>query len=191
MPAPRPDCVRGEGRQISIWPPPPVLRHDTAPSSHRTRFPVNARGDMTSAQPREPVPPLPSVPLAGARRRRRMRGPGAVAGYSIPATATPAPPRHRSSPRTRTPRTVTAPLLCPAVSATPLRVASNDALSFRESIKQFSRSARLQGEEPARGRTVARRMSGRGKGGDRGTSCIHSSSARVCSQGLPNKSVST
>ena len=68
-----PDCVRGEGRQISIWPPSPVLRHDTTPASHRTRFPVNARGDMASVQPRAPVPSLPSVPLAGARRRSRMR----------------------------------------------------------------------------------------------------------------------
>ena len=55
---PRPDCVRGEGRQISIWPPSPVLRHDTTPASHRTRFPVNARGDMASAPARASVPCL-------------------------------------------------------------------------------------------------------------------------------------
>ena len=80
-----------------------------------------------------------------------MRDPGAVAGYSIPAMATPAPPRHRSSPRIRTPRTVTAPLFCTAVSATPHRVASNDAMSSREDLKQFSRTARLHGKEPASG----------------------------------------
>ena len=80
-----------------------------------------------------------------------MRGPGAVAGYSIPAMATPAPPRHRPSPRTRTPRTVTATLFCAAVSATPFRVASNDALSFRENLKQFSKTARLPRKEPASG----------------------------------------
>ena len=167
MPASRPDCVRGEGRQISIWPPSPVLRHDTAPASHRTQFPVNARGDMASAQPRAPVPPLPSVPLAGARRRSRMRGPGAVAGYSIPAMATPAPPRHRSSPRTRTPRTVTAPLFCPAVSATPLRVAGIASHSLSET---YSRTARLPRKEPASGRTVSRRGSGRVTGVARVTS---------------------
>ena len=148
MPAPRPDCVRGEGRQISIWPPSPVLRHDSTPASHRTRFPVNARGDMAAAQPRAPVPPLPSVPLAGARRRRRMRGPGAVTGYRITAMATPAPPRHRPSPRTRTPRTVTVPLFCPAVSATHFRVATIASNSLPEAQ---SRTARLPGKEPASG----------------------------------------
>jgi len=180
MPASRPDCVRGEGRQISIWPPSPVLRHDTAPASHRTQFPVNARGDMASAQPRAPVPPLPSVPLAGARRRSRMRGPGAVAGYSIPAMATPAPPRHRSSPRPRTPRTVTAPLFCTAVSATPFRVASNDSLSSRENLKQFSRTARLQEKEPLRGRTGTRRVSGRGRGVARVTSQARNAGMCLC-----------
>ena len=158
MPVAGPDCVRGEGRQISIWPPSPVLRHDTTQASHRTRFPVNARGDMAAVQSREAVPPLPSGPRAEARRRRRMRGPGAVAGYSIPAMATPAPPRHRPSPRTRTPRTVTAPLFCPAVSATPFRVAGNASHSFSET---YSRSARLPRKEPASGRTVSRRGSGR------------------------------
>ena len=99
MPVSRPDCVRSEGRQISIWPPSPVLRHDTTQASHRTRFPVNARGDMAAVHSGESVPPLSSVPRAGARRRRRMRDPGAVAEYSIPAMASPAPPRHRPSPR--------------------------------------------------------------------------------------------
>jgi len=64
-----------------IWPPSPGLRQDTTPTSHRTRFPVNARGDMASVPARASVPPLPSVPLAGARRRRRMRAPGAVVDY--------------------------------------------------------------------------------------------------------------
>ena len=66
---------------MPIWPPSPGLRHDTIPPSHRTRFPVNARGDMASAPARASVPPLPSVPLAGARRMSRMRAAGAVAGY--------------------------------------------------------------------------------------------------------------
>jgi len=135
-----------------IWPPSPGLRQDTTPTSHRTRFPVNARGDMASAPARASVPPLPSVPLAGARRRSRMRTPGAVADYppsqehlyskihewitarrrtfGFPASGTPAPPLHRSCPRIRTPRTVTATLSSPAVSATLRGVASNDTESF-------------------------------------------------------------
>jgi hypothetical protein len=55
-----------------------------------------------------------------------MRGPGAVAEYGFPAMATPAPPRHRLGPRSRTPRTVTSSPSDPAVSAAPRRAASND-----------------------------------------------------------------
>ena len=46
-----------------------------------------------------------------------MRDPGSVAEYSIPARTTPAPPRHRSSPRNWTPRTVTSSRSSTAVSA--------------------------------------------------------------------------
>jgi hypothetical protein len=111
-----------------IWPPSPVLRQDTIPTSHRTRFPVNARGDMALALSCESVPPLPSVPLTEARRKRRMHGPGSVAEYGIPARTMPAPPRHRSGPRSRTPRTVTASPSSTAVSAAPQWAAGKDVL---------------------------------------------------------------
>jgi len=161
---------------MPIWPPSPVLRHDTTLTSHRTRFPVNARGDMASMQTRAPVPPLPSVPLAGAMTGRRRRGPGAVAEYSIPAMATPAPPRHRSRPRTRTPRTVTAPLFRTAVSATLFWVSSNVSNRLQES---YSRIARLPRKEPASGRTVARRRSGRVTGVARVTSQARNAGMRL------------
>jgi hypothetical protein len=57
-----------------------------------------------------------------------MRGPGAVAVTGFPAMATPAPPRLRPGPRSRTPRTVTSSLSSTAVSATFSEVASNAAL---------------------------------------------------------------
>jgi hypothetical protein len=61
-----------------IWPPSPVLRHDTIPTSHRTRFPVNARGYMASVLSCESVAPLPSgskkEPLRGRTGERRVSG---------------------------------------------------------------------------------------------------------------------
>ena len=48
-----------------------------------------------------------------------MRGPGAVGEYAFPAMATPAPPRLRPGPQSRTPRTVTSSPSGTAVSAAP------------------------------------------------------------------------
>ncbi len=140
MPVPRPDCVRGEGRQISIWPPSPVLRHDTIPASHRTRFPVNARGDMAAVLSSEAVPCLLQLcydvdvftgigpvksPAEEAEARpwcgRRLStfANTATADRQHPchghACASPASPQ----PSGRTPRTVTSSPSSTAVSAAP------------------------------------------------------------------------
>ena len=67
----------------------------------------------------------------------------------------------------QTPRTVTAPLFSTAVSATLFRVA---AIARLVCCRLTAEQPRLPRKEPASGRTVSRRKSGRGTGVDRVTS---------------------